>query len=433
MNGKTALTAALLAMGGLPSAVPPARAQAPSLAPAPRALELSRDERAALAALQAVAAGGDRMGQDAALAAARAAARGPDARYAVAHYQFQIGRARSDNQMQAQAVDSMVDSGLARPDELPALLAYQAGRAYLANDAQRTDRLLTRLIELQPNNSVALADYAQFTASQLASARAANAGAVRGRAIALFLRAFAADRAAGRISPEAWHLRALALAYDGTRPPPGGNDTAFAPPAIALARALVAAYPTATNWRDAVLVYRELVADPSLDLDARRLLRASRALSGERDYMEMAEALAQARLIGEAKAVIDEGVSRNMVETARVPPALAGRIAARAVAADRAALPGLRSRAQAAAGTAAQARAAADNYFAFGQYAEAAELYRLAAQKGGEDPNLVNLRLGAALALAGRRAEAEPVLRAVTGPRADLAGFWLAWLARRPA
>ena len=55
-----------------------------------------------------------------------------------------------------------------------------------------------------------------------------------------------------------------------------------------------------------------------------------------------------------------------------------------------------------------------------------------ALQKGGEDANLVNTRLGAALALAGRRAEAEAAFRAVTGPRADLAGFWLAWLARRP-
>ena len=47
-------------------------------------------------------------------------------------------------------------------------------------------------------------------------------------------------------------------------------------------------------------------------------------------------------------------------------------------------------------------------------------------------PNLVNSRLGAALALAGRRPEAEAALRAVTGPRADLAGFWLTWLARGP-
>ena len=32
----------------------------------------------------------------------------------------------------------------------------------------------------------------------------------------------------------------------------------------------------------------------------------------------------------------------------------------------------------------------ADAYFGYGQYAEAAELYRAALQKGGEDANLVN-------------------------------------------
>jgi hypothetical protein len=101
------------------------------------------------------------------------------------------------------------------------------------------------------------------------------------------------------------------------------------------------------------------------------------------------------------------------------------------VTTDRAALPGLRARAQA--GTGAVVRAAADNFYAYGQYADAAALYALALQKGGEDANLVNLRLGAALAMAGRRPEAEAALRLVTGPRADLAGFWLTWLARRAA
>ena len=196
-------------------------------------------------------------------------------------------------------------------------------------------------------------------------------------------------------------------------------------------RDLVAGYPTPTNWRDALSVYRDISADPALDLDISRLMRAAGVLTGERDYMEFATALADARLIGEARAVIDEGLQRNMVETARIAPALATRIAPAAVTRDRAALAGLRARAQA--GTGAVARGAADNFYAYGQYADAATLYGLALQKGGEDPNLVNLRLGAALALAGRRPEAEAALRLVTGPRADLAGFWLTWLARRPA
>ncbi|HYI48202.1 MAG TPA: hypothetical protein VEX35_07035 [Allosphingosinicella sp.] len=423
MTAKTAFIAAFLTSAGLSLAVPPAQAQTP------RALDLSREERGALTTLQAATAGRDRVAQDSALAAARAAVRGAPGRYAAAHYQLQIGRQRGDMQMQTQAVDALVESGLATPEELPGLLSFQAGRALAARNSEQADRLLARLVQMQPNNPAVLVDYGQFTAAQLIVARPAAAATIRGNAIALFRRALAANEAAGRLSPESWHLRALALAYDGTRPPVA--NMGFAPAAIALARALVAAYPSPVNWRDAMVIYRELAPDPALALDIGRMMRASQALAGERDYMEFAEALAQANLVGEAKAVIDEGVSRNMVETARIPPRLAPRIAARAVAADRAALPGLRARAQAGA-TGGAARAAADNHFAYGQYAEAAELYRLALQKSGEDANLVNLRLGASLALAGRRPEAEAALAAVTGPRADLAGFWLAWLARRP-
>jgi len=421
MRVLTALSAALLITGGVAADAP---------AQTPRSLTLTRDERDAIAALQTASVGMDRAAQDAALATARARAQGIPARYAVAHYQFEIGRQRNDYAMQSQAAEAMIESGMATPEETPGLVAYLAGRSLASGrDALRTDRLIARLVELQPTNSAALVDYGQYTASQLASARGPAAITIRTNAVSLFQRAFAADRAAGRISPESWYLRGLAIAYDGTRPPI--SNASFAPPAMVFARELVAGYPTQSNWRDALSVYRDLAGDPALDLDIRRLMRAAGVLAGERDYMEFATALADARLPGEARSVIDEGLQRNMVETARIPPALATRIAPRAVTADRAALPGLRTRAQA--GTAAVARAAGDNFYAYGQYAEAATLYGLALQKGGEDPNLVNLRLGAALAMAGRRPEAEAALRLVTGPRADLAGFWLTWLARRPA
>lgn len=420
MKALTALTAALLATGGL--------SPAPAAAQAPRALDLTRDEQRAVAALQQAAAGTDRAAQDQALAAARAAARGAPGRYAVAQYQFRIGRQRGDVAMQTQAAEAMIESGQVTPDEAPGLVAFLAGRALGGRDRSKTDRLIARLVELQPGSGAALADYAQYTASQLVSARGPAATAIRTNAIALFQRAFAADRTAGRASPESWYLRALALAFDGARPPVA--DPSFAPAALAFARELVAAHPSPANWRDALAVYRDLTTDPALDLDIRRLMRAAGVLAGERDYMGFAESLAAAGQVGEARAVIDEGLRANMVETARLAPALATRIAPRAVTAGRAALPGLRAGAQA--GTGARARAAADAFYGHGQYADAAALYALALQKGGEDANLVNLRLGASLALAGQRPEAEAALRLVAGPRADLAQFWLTWLARRP-
>jgi tetratricopeptide (TPR) repeat protein len=403
--------AAMLAFGGVAAAGTVVLAQQPPVAA--RSLNLTRDERNALTALQTAVAGQDRAAQDSALAAARAVARGADAQYGVAHLQFEIGRARGDQAMQTQAIDAMVASGSAPPEELASLLSNQAGRAFSASDFQRADRLLARVLELTPNDPTFLASYGQF------KARIGD----RPAAVTLLQRALAANLAAGRPSPQDWHQRALALAADGR----------MVPQAIALGRALVTAYPSPITWRDALLVYRELSpADPALSLDIGRLLRASGGLSGERDYIELATTLSDAQLPGEAKAVLDEGVARGMVETAK--PAVATLLAAvgRRATADRATLARQRTQALAAA-TGQPARAAADLHYGFGQYAEAAELYRAALQKGGEDANLVNSRLGASLALAGQAEPARAAFDAVTGPRADLAGFWMAWLARRPA
>jgi Flp pilus assembly protein TadD len=159
-------------------------------------------------------------------------------------------------------------------------------------------------------------------------------------------------------------------------------------------------------------------------------MRATESLAGERDYVEFVQPLAAANLHGEAKAVLDEGVARGMLDASEAIVRQLLTASTRRATQERTGLARLRTQALAAA-TGAQALAAGDSHFGQGQYAEAAELYRAALQKGGEDPNLVNSRLGAALALAGQRAEAEGAFRAVTGPRSDLSAFWLA-CARRP-
>jgi len=415
MTVSRAALVAALALGGFAAAAASAQSpspQASTMQPV-RALSLAREERGPISALQTATASPDRAGQDRALAAARAAARTPAGRYAVGYFQLEIGRARSDQAMQGQAIDLMIESGQATPEEMGGLLANQASRALSAGDLRRTDRLLARVVELQPENAAAMADQAELKARM----------GEPGNAVILLHRAVSTAQAAGRPAPESWHLRGLSLAFDGR----------LAPQGIALARFLVTNYPSAVNWRDALLAYRELSPpDPTLALDVHRLARATQGLGGERDYVEYAEAARAAGLIGEAKAVLDDGLQRGMIETARVPAPLTAATAARAVTAERGRLAGQRTAALAPAGTGRQAREAGDLHFGHGQYAEAAELYRAALQKGGEDPNLVNGRLGAALALAGRRPEAEAALRAVAGPRADLAGFWLVWLARRP-
>ena len=72
----------------------------------------------------------------------------------------------------------------------------------------------------------------------------------------------------------------------------------------------------------------------------------------------------------------------------------------------------------------------ADAYAGYGDYAKAVSLYRAALAKSGVDANLVNTRLGIALAASGDKAGAEAAFKAVTGPRAELANLWVSWLSR---
>lgn len=408
MTASKVRLAALLAAGGLALATA-ATAQPPAAAPA---LTFTREERAAIAALQTAAAGTDRAAQDAAVQAARGVARSANARYAVANLHFQIARQRGDAQAMAAAADEMIASGVPQGAELSALLASQASRAFSANDLRRLDRTLARMVELQPNNPAVLADAGQI------KARLGD----RPAAVALLQRALAAHRATGRPAPESWYHRALGLAVEGR----------LVPQSVSLGRELVAAYPNPANWRDALLTYRQAAqGDPALDLDIRRLARAAQGLAGERDYLDHAQAFGRAHP-GEAKALLDEGVSRGMLDANEAIVRQQIAAASPAAARERTGLAAARTRALAAA-DGGLALAAGDAHFGHGQYAQAAELYRAALQKGGQDPNLVNTRLGAALALAGQRGEAEAAFRLVTGPRAELAGYWLAWLASRPS
>jgi hypothetical protein len=69
-----------------------------------------------------------------------------------------------------------------------------------------------------------------------------------------------------------------------------------------------------------------------------------------------------------------------------------------------------------------------DRYYGMGDYSKATELYRQSMGKPGVDPNIANLHIGMALARSGDKAGAIAALNAVTGPRADIAKYWLLYL-----
>jgi predicted Zn-dependent protease len=375
--------------------------------------QLSREENAAVVPVYQAVQAQDWATAQTALPAAQAAAQSPYARYVVGQLQLQIGTGTSNTQIQSQAVDAMLASGGAPAASQPALLRAQSDFAIRANNYPVAEQALTRLLEADANNAQLMTTLAQVKLRL-------NKG---DEALTLFRRAIEIGSANGQRAPEEAYRRALAATYQARQ----------AQPSIELARQLVSAYPTPTNWRDSLVIYKELGGvQGSVELDLYRLMRAAGALTSEADYVLFADQLNRGGLPGEVKAVLDQGVSRNVLRAGGSHAALLA-AANGAVADDRAGLAGQRAAATAAP-DARRAVGLADAYASYGQYAEAVTLYRAALQKSGADAGMINTRLGAALAQAGQRAEAEAAFRAVSsGPYQQLAGFWLLWLQQRPA
>lgn len=390
----TALALALAAPGGAQQTTP-----------------LNKNERAAILALQTALDAKNYPAAQSALPAAQSAATSGYARYLASALQLRLGTETSHHGLQSSAIDAMISSGAAPAAELPQLYRSQAALLLDAGKYEKAEASLNRAVELAPSDPDVL-----LALAEVKILRKKNS-----EAVPLMDRAVELRRAAGQPVPESWYKRAAAVAL---------TNRAL-PQAVKLTRELVAAYPTADNWRDAILVYRDAAAaDPAARIDALRLLRETKGLAGERDYLELAQALSGAGLNIEARTVLDQGVDAGMVDPAKAQFKELIVATGRQAAAERKALAGLETKALAAA-TGTTALSAGDAHLGAGQYAKAAALYQAAMQKGGVDAGLCATRLGIAHALAGHKAEAETAFRSVNGPRSDLGSLWLVWLSQR--
>jgi len=376
--------------------------------------QLTREESAAIAPLFEAVRAANWPAATAALPAAQAGAVSPYAKYVVGQLHYEIGRGTASDPIQLEGINAMVASGGAPADQLRPLVGNQIAFALRANNMAGAETALNRFLEIEPNNVTRLQQLAEVKIHLNK----------RGEAAALFQRAIQLGEAGGQKAAEDIYRRAFALAYEARN----------AEQTLALGRALVQAYPTPANWRSVTLAFRQQhQSDAPLQLDARRFMRAAGLLREAGEYVGFADSLNRTGQVGEVKAVIDEAIARRVLQAADGDARTLLAAANARIREDQASLPASRTAALAAA-AGRPARQIGDAYFGYGQYADAAALYRAALEKGGEDANLVNIRLGASLALAGQRAEAETAFRAVTtGPRAELAQLWLLWLASRPA
>lgn len=394
----------------VPEIQPPAQQPAAQPARPERQYNLNRAERTAFQPLVTAVHASNWVAAQAALPAAAAAARGNDAKYLLGQIRLQIGIGTQNRQLQSQGIDEMIASGGAQPHEMRALYENQLEFATAAGDTAKAARAMAQLDALSPNDPARFVRQARIRA---------NANDAPG-AIALYRQAMQMQTTNGQPIPVDWRQQIAALAY-----------RARLPETSRLMREWLAVAPSQALWHDSLAIFAELNPGSGMNLDVYRLVRAAGAMTSERDFVLLSEAANEVRAFGEVKAVLEEGLSRNLMTSNVAWARERVGVATRRAADDRSSLAGERTAALAGSDGAAALRLG-DAYYGYGEYGPAAELYRAAMQKGGLDAGLVNTRLGTALALGGQRAEAEAAFRAVTtGPRAELAQFWLLWLQSR--
>ncbi len=408
MIHKSKVLALALAVTGLGAAAP-ALAQAQPEAPKP--VQVSREAAESIRKLDAAVKAKDFTNFPALVAEATAKAKTVDDRYAIASMQLRASQAQNDTAGTLAAVDTMLATGRVPPAEASKLRFSVAQMRFQAKQFDQAAAGFEQVVAADPANLDALVLLAE---TRNAQNRPADA-------VPLLLRAIEQRTASGQKAPESWYNRAAALAFNNKLPN-----------APQVARSWAQAYPSAASWRAALLTYEPTsgLTGPDL-LDLYRLQRAAGALKGESDHFRYVDQLIVRGFPGEAKAVLDEAFAANAVDRNRPLWRDLHSSASSKVAADKASLPAAEKTALSPAGTARQALVTGDAFLGYGDYARAAALYRAALNKAGADKNLVNLRLGVALARAGDRAGATSALQAVQGQRADLAQLWLTWLNSR--
>ena len=397
--------AAVLALGIVAS--PLVAKEKPAVAPA-KGPVFSKEFRVAAQPLQKAVTAKDFVAAKAALPGALALATTPDDKFYAGLFQYQIAANGKDTPGSIAGAQLMLASGAA-PLEQQGSLNYLLGREnYFAKDYPKAMAYLNESIRVgnkPPELLIMAADISFKQKQYLPGLVFAEQG-------------IAAQKTAGQVVPQDWYERALGAAYNAKN----------GPELVKWGGMLIKAYPTLSNWRSTLVLYRDSKQmDGQITLDLYRLMRATKSIAGERDYFDYAAIASERGLPGETKAVVDMAVASDAKLATSKNLAELRSAAAPKIAADMAGLPAS-ERSAAASPAARPSMSTGDAYMSYGQYAKAVPLYRAALTKTGVDVDTVNTRLGIALALSGDTAGARAALQAVKGPRAEIAGLWMIYL-----
>lgn len=377
--------------------------QAPAKGP-----KLSKAVQAIAFAAQKLQTAGDHQGALAKLAEAAPLPKENDDAEILGKLKLQSAVALNDNRAIEDTLTELTDIATIEQDERIRYIAFVANLALQRQDYVKAAKFYDLHNSLKPGDPDILVNSAETYARVGDNAKA----------IATLKTAIASKKAAGAEVDESWYRRRVQIAVDTKNE--GEQLAAFLD--------WVRAFPKPDNWRDAVLLTRDNFGkiDDQLLLDFGRFQAATKSLKGERDYVEYADTALGRGFPGEAKAAIDAGIAARMLDPAKPLVKELKTSADGRAAADKASLANLEREIK---GNARLAVATADAHYGYGNFDKAATLYRSALAMTGADATLINLRLGAALAMAGDKAGASEVLKAVQGgPRGALAQYWLAFI-----
>ena len=391
----------------------PAVAQKAKQAAAPAGPKLSKPVQSLLAQAQTAQTAGDHPGAltllNQALAVPKATAEDKLWTYRL---MLNSAQATKDNALLKTSIEGSLSTGMVSPTDEVKFRTALRGLALQAKDYQGAIQQATKMAALSPND--AKLQYELSGVYQLANQQKAAYDAAS--------KAIGIAKAAGAV-PEEYYKSAAKLALDNNM------TTEFA----ATSAGWLGGYPTPENWRTILTLFRDSAKfDDQGSLDVFRLMHVTGSLASEKDYYEYAETANSRGYPGEAKLIIDEGLAKGKLSTAKTYTKELQAVVNPKVARDKASLAGLEGDSKKAA-NGKLALSTGDAYLGHGNYAKAIELYQLALQKGGIDAATANTRLGIAYGKAGQKAEAEAAFKAVTGggPRQQLAEYWLIWLGRQ--
>jgi tetratricopeptide (TPR) repeat protein len=401
-----------LALGGLSVSTPATAAKEKKEQPAKK--NYSKAAQTPLAAAQKALDAGDAATAAAELEKAKAAMSTPDDKYATGSLIYRLSQTNKDEAMQAQGIDLMLESGQADPNLASQLYIAQAQVAWDKKDYAKVEQALTAAQQAGTTNTEIVPMLVMAQANQGQTLKALQTVGTQ----------IDKQVAAGQTPPAEWYERGVDLGYRAKAASPAEQATINAA-TLEITKKWVAAYPSKKNWNTALRVYTDRAnLDTEAQVDVFRLLRHAGALSGDVDYREYALDV-YLRFPNEAMTVLQEGNSKGIVNlTGKNDATDVMNTVKPKIAADKGSL----GQSDKGARAAANGRAAlntADAYVSYGEYAKAAELYKVALEKGGVDANVVNLHLGWALAQQGDAAGAKAAFALVQGPRKPIADFWV--------